>query len=140
QLHFSVKTDFVSFCVRNILEEYFSFGIDGNTFCEAVVFTNQFPSLSVDENVSEKGILCLSCNNWFWVIAPQPPHSFGKDSRSVPVIVSPRSPHMVYVVAGKRERAFHRFISLPPIACVDVEVVRTILHKDADWFWFVFPD
>src|SRR5258708_16180637 len=44
---------------------------------------------------------------------------------------------VLHFITGKRQRPFHRLICHPPIAAVLVVIIRAVLHKDANGFWFV---
>src|SRR5690606_33671809 len=122
------------------MEKHFSVGINGNAFGKTVAFAYQLPFLVIDKNVREERVFAFARYDRFGIVAPQPPHSLGEHGRPVCAIVSPRTPNMVYIIAGKSQRTFHRLVRLTPLVRVDVKVFLSSLHEYSERFRLILSD
>src|SRR5687768_7554717 len=55
-------------------------------------------------------------------------------------VMSAIAPLMGMLITGERERALDHLIGEPPIAAVDIQVVRTALQKNSKWLRLELPD
>src|SRR6185437_267823 len=130
----------ISLCIGNILKVAFTGSVYCRAFGERISLPHEFPTRSGNQDIVQKGVLCISCLYGFRPVFPEPAHGRRENGGTLFATVSPFTPDMIYFITGKFQRPFHGFICLEPVSAVDIQVIRTILQKNADRLGFVFPD
>src|SRR2546423_2645107 len=76
----------------------------------------------------------------FPIITPKPAQRIRKDCAAMFSIVTAIAKLEFVIVAGEFQRGGHFLVRQRPIAMEVIEVIRSILEKNADWFLFRSPN
>ena len=127
-LRLPVGRDTVGLPVAHVVEEEFALGVGRGALGELVAFANEPPVLARNENLL-KLRAAQSGGHRLRPATPKPCKHFRKQLRGVLAVVATVAPRVPHVIPGEFERPLHRLIGHPPVAAVDVEVVRAVLQE-----------
>ena len=123
-----VGRDAVGLPIAHVVEEEFALGVGRGALGELVALADEPPVLARNENLL-KLRTAQSGGHWLRPATPQPCKRLRKQLRGVLAVVATVAPRMPHVIPGEFQRPLHCLIGHPPVASVDVEVVRAVLQE-----------
>ena len=135
----AVETNFISGFIRDVIEEDLALRVGGGPFGKLVAHADELPVFARNEDFSQ-WLRPLAGRNGLGPVLPEPARGVGENLGRVLTVVAAVAPIVVDLVAGEAQGAFQFLIGHPPVAAVDVEVVRAVLEEDADRLRLIFSN
>ena len=141
QLDFVVSADAINFRCRHVGEKHGAVRHRGQALGPAVAVTEQLPVLArfkeAHRFVAALVVMRLHLGG---IAVPKPAHRIGEDGVAVFAAVPAVAPFVFQLIAGKLERALYHLVGDPPVAAVNVQVILTVLQKNAERLRLGFAD